>query len=257
MATILFDKIVFGPIKSRRLGISLGINLLPINTKVCSFDCIYCECGLATKGAKGNLPTREEVKDALYTKLNAMRTTGVEPDVITFAGNGEPTLHPEFESIINDTIELRNSFFPNAKISVLSNATTLDRMDVFNALTKVDNNILKLDSAIEETMQLIDVPLNKKLTVKKIISDLKRFQGNLILQTMFIKGKIAGKHIDNTQENEVRAWIEAIKEIKPKQVMIYSIDRETPFETLEKVGKDELQHIADKVEKEGFNVSIA
>ena len=254
MSTILFDKIVFGPVKSRRLGISLGVNLLPVNAKLCSFDCVYCECGLLSKGQTGKLPSREEVKAALSEKLSEMKAEGVEPDVITFAGNGEPTLHPDFGNIIDDTIVLRDLFFPRAKTSVLSNATMLNNYMVFDALNKVDNNILKLDSAIEATMQLIDNPPNKNITVAKIVSSLKKFNSNFILQTMFLRGNINGIAVDNTTDKELEAWIKVIKETKPKKVMIYSLDREAPFKTLQKIDREELNQIAERVEKEGFEV---
>ncbi len=257
MSTILFDKIVFGPIKSRRLGISLGVNLLPVNVKLCTFDCIYCECGLLNKGQTGKLPSREEVNAALHQKLSEMKSEEIEPDVITFAGNGEPTLHPDFDKIIDNTIVLRNLFFPKAKISVLSNATMLHDLSILDALNKVDNNIQKLDSAIEETMQLMDNPSNKNITVAKIISSLKNFNGNFILQTMFLRGNINGTPIDNTTEEELAAWIKAIKETNPKQVMIYSLDREAPFKTLQKVEREELERIAEKAREEGFKVLVA
>ncbi len=257
MSTILFDKIVFGPIKSRRLGISLGVNLLPVNVKLCTFDCIYCECGLLNKGQTGKLPSREEVNAALHQKLSEMKSEEIEPDVITFAGNGEPTLHPDFDKIIDNTIVLRNLFFPKAKISVLSNATMLHDLSILDALNKVDNNIQKLDSAIEETMQLMDNPSNKNITVAKIIPSLKNFNGNFILQTMFLRGNINGTPIDNTTEEELAAWIKAIKETNPKQVMIYSLDREAPFKTLQKVEREELERIAEKAREEGFKVLVA
>jgi len=257
MSTILFDKIVFGPVKSRRLGISLGVNLLPVNAKLCSFDCVYCECGLLSKGQTGKLPSREEVHVALFRKLSEMKSNRAEPDVITFAGNGEPTLHPDFGRIIDDTIILRNLFFPEAKISVLSNATMLHNPMVFEALNKVDNNIQKLDSGIEATMQLIDSPPNKSITVAKIISSLKKFNGNFILQTMFLRGDVNGMPIDNTTDEELEAWIKAIKETNPKQVMIYSLDREAPFKTLQKVEREELDRIAERVRREGFDVLVA
>ncbi|MDR1729327.1 MAG: radical SAM protein [Prevotellaceae bacterium] len=257
MSTILFDKIVFGPVKSRRLGISLGVNLLPVNVKLCTFDCIYCECGLLSKGQTWKLPSRGEVKTALHQKLSEMKAEGVEPDVITFAGNGEPTLHPSFNKIIDDTIVLRNLFFPKAKISVLSNATMLHNSAVLEALNKVDNNIQKLDSGIESTMQLIDNPPNKNITVAKIVSSLKKFNGNFILQTMFLRGNVNGAPIDNTTEEEVTAWIKAVKETNPRQVMIYSLDREAPVKTLQKVEREELERIAEKVREEGFDVLVA
>ena len=257
MATFLFDKIVFGPVKSRRLGISLGINLLPVNAKLCSFDCIYCECGLLNRGQSVKLPSREEVKTALEQKLSEMKSDGLEPDVITFAGNGEPTLHPDFGGIIDDTIVLRDIFFPDAKISVLSNATMLNDNKVFDALNKVDNNLLKLDSGIEETMQLIDNPPNKNITVAKIVATLKKFNGNFILQTMFLRGSVNGIPVDNTTDAELEAWLKAVKEVNPKQLMIYSLDREAPFKTLQKVEQEELERIAVKIRGEGFEVLVA
>ena len=257
MATILFNKIVFGPVKSRRLGVSLGINLLPVNAKLCSFDCIYCECGLFNKGKTGKLPSLEEVKAALHQRLSEMKSDEIEPDVITFAGNGEPTLHPDFDKIMDDTIVLRNLFFPKAKISVLSNATMLHDSKVFEALNKVDNNLLKLDSGIEATMQQINNPLNKNVTVAKVVSSLKKFNGNFILQTMFLRGSVNGIPIDNTTDEELEAWIKAIKETNPKQIMIYSLDREAPFKTLQKVEREELDRIAERVRREGFDVSVA
>jgi len=253
----LFDKIVFGPVRSRRLGISLGINLMPVIGKVCSFDCIYCECGLVEKKVKnGKLPCREEVRAALDEKLFEMKSNNADLDVITFAGNGEPTLHPDFKQIVEDTIVLRDHYFPKAKISVLSNATMLQRPVVFEALNKVDNNILKLDSAIQSTMILIDKPQDKTFSVAELVTQLKRFEGNFILQTMFLRGEIDGIKIDNTTQKEVTAWIEVIKKVKPKQVMIYSIDREPPFKTLQKVSKEELNVIADSVRKEGINILV-
>jgi wyosine [tRNA(Phe)-imidazoG37] synthetase (radical SAM superfamily) len=209
------------------------------------------------KGKTGKLPSREEVKTALYRKLSEMKQDGVEPDVITFAGNGEPTLHPDFGKIIDDTIVLRDSFFSKAKISILSNATMLHDPVVFEALNKIENNILKLDSGVEATMQLVDNPLNKNITVAKIATTLKKFNGNFILQTMFLRGNVNGIPVDNTTDEELDAWLKVVKEIRPKQIMIYSLDREAPYKTLEKVDREELEKIAEKVKEEGFNVLIA
>ncbi|HOU67243.1 MAG TPA: radical SAM protein [Paludibacteraceae bacterium] len=257
MATFLFDSIVFGPIKSRRLGISLGVNLLPCNVKLCSFDCVYCECGMSKKGETGKLPTREEVKDALKLQLSQMKSENKKLDVITFAGNGEPTLHHQFAEIIDDAIELRNVFFPNAKVSVLSNSTMVHKQSVFDALNKVDNNILKLDSAIDSTVKLIDDPHSPDYSVASIIEQLKRFKGNFILQTIFLRGYVKGHVIDNTTDEEVSAWIEAVKEMNPKEIMIYAIDRDTPIRTLEKISHEELEKIAERVRKEGYKVDVA
>ncbi len=255
---MLFHEIVFGPIKSRRLGVSLGVNLLPVSGKICSFDCIYCECGYNADGhTKQALPSREAVAQALDAKLQELKATGITPDVITFSGNGEPTLHPEFEGIIDDTVELRNKYFPEAKISVLSNSTMIDKESVFRALNKVDNNILKLDSVFDDRVKLIDQPMQPSFSVAKLIENLKRFKGNLIIQTIFLKGTHNGRCVDNTNEEEVNAWIEVLKEINPKQVMIYTIDRVTPEKNLQKVSLEELNTIAEKLKKAGFSVSVS
>ena len=250
--TIIFPSPIFGPIHSRRLGVSLGINLLPEDGKVCSFDCIYCECGFnAERRTKKLLPTREEVRTALEEKLKDMQANGSAPDVLTFAGNGEPTAHPYFPEIIEDTLALRDKYFPKAKVSVLSNSTFIDRPAVFEALNKIDNNILKLDTVDEEYIHLLDRP-NGKYSVKKIIERMKEFKGNCIVQTMFPKGGYQGKDMDNTSDKYVLPWIEAVKEIAPRQVMIYTIDRETPDHDLQKATHEELDRIVALLEKEGI-----
>ena len=250
--TIIFPSPIFGPIHSRRLGVSLGINLLPEDGKVCSFDCIYCECGFnAERRTKKLLPTREEVRTALEEKLKDMQANGSAPDVLTFAGNGEPTAHPYFPEIIEDTLALRDKYFPKAKVSVLSNSTFIDRPAVFEALNKIDNNILKLDTVDEEYIHLLDRP-NGKYSVKKIIEKMKEFKGNCIVQTMFRKGGYQGKDMDNTSDKYVLPWIEAVKEIAPRQVMIYTIDRETPDHDLQKATHEELDRIVALLEKEGI-----
>lgn len=258
MSTILFNEIVFGPLHSRRLGISLGMNLLPYDGKLCSFDCIYCECGynkdFRTKTA---LPSRENVKAALEHKLIELSKENIRPDVITFAGNGEPTLHPQFGEIIDDTIELRNKYIPEAKISVLSNGMHIAKEKVFNALKKVENNILKLDSALIDTVKLIDCPNSPNYSIEKQVELFKIFKGNLTIQTMFVRGTHKGKIVDNTTEKEISAWLEILKEINPKEVMIYTIDRETPEKNLEKVPIEKLKEIGKRVEELGIKVNIA
>ncbi len=258
MATFLFDEIIFGPVKSRRLGVSLGINLMPTNTKICSFDCIYCECGRnpQKREEKAELPSRETVKQKLEETLKKMVAENQLPDVITFAGNGEPTLHPKFAEIINDTIELRNQHTPKAKIAVLSNATMLRKKTVFEALQKIEDNIQKLDSAFTETIELLDCPQGN-YNLEKVVDQLTAFNGKVIIQTLFLRGNYKGKTIDNTTEKEVSAWIELLKKIKPEQVMIYSIARDTPVETLEKVSLLDLQEIAKKVENAGIQVQVS
>ena len=254
---ILFDQIIFGPIHSRRLGLSLGVNLLPIDAKICSFNCIYCECGFNTTMHDSPIPTRDQVRETLEAKLQEMVAEGQIPDVITFAGNGEPTLHAEFEGIIDDTIALRNKYCPTAKVSVLSNSTRVHKPHIFAALNKVDNNILKFDSAIDRTMRLMDQPVGKHINVAWFIEHLKKFEGRLIIQTMFLRGEIQGEKLDNTTDEEVEAWIHALEQIRPQQVMIYSLDREAPTKNLQKVSVDELNIIAEKVRAKGFDVSVA
>lgn len=254
---ILFDQIIFGPIKSRRLGTSLGVNLLPVDAKICSFDCIYCECGFNTTMKENPLPHRREVQRALEEKLKQMMEANELPDVITFAGNGEPTLHPQFEPIIADTLMLRNKYCPSAKVSVLSNSTRIHKPHIIRALRQVDNNILKLDSAIEDTIRLLNRPTGKLFSVPWVIEQLKKFNGDLIIQTMFLRGVHDGQVIDNTTDIEINAWISALKEIDPKQVMIYSIDRETPVKELEKIDCGELEEIAAKVRKAGITTTVS
>lgn len=258
MSTILFDKIVFGPVHSRRLGVSLGMNLLPTDGKYCSFNCIYCECGLnEERRTHSKLPDRAEVKEALIQKLSAMQSEGIAPDVITFAGNGEPTMHPEFGGIIEDTIFSRDLFFPKAKIAVLSNSTMLHKECVFQALNKIEDNILKLDSVSDRRIRQLNAPNSPGFTYASLLEQLIRFKGNLIIQTMFIKGTYKGENIDNTTEPEITGWLEALNKINPKQVMIYTVDRETPVKGLLKVSKEELEIIADRARKAGFDISVS
>lgn len=257
MQTVLFHDTIFGPIHSRRLGTSLGVNLMPNDGKVCSFDCLYCEAGFNAQG-KGTtgLPTRKQVAQLLENKLIDMAEAGERLDVITFSGNGEPTLHPEFEGIIDDVIALRDRYYPDVKISVLSNSTTLDHSDVVRALRKIDNNILKLDSAITPTMRLIDRPNSPVLTSEKIIGQLAQFGPECIVQTMMLRGTFDGKVIDNTLPEEVEALTDAYRRIKPAEVMLYSIDRKTPAEQLSKVSREELDQIAERLRQSGVKINV-
>jgi len=259
MPTFLFDKIIFGPVKSRRLGVSLGINLLPATRKVCNFNCIYCECGW-TKGtgiSTEKLPSRKEVYEALDQKLAMMKKNHQAPDVITYAGNGEPTLHPEFPGIIDDSISLRNKYFPEARIAVLSNSTAITKPAVRNALLKVDQNILKLDSAFDLTVKIHNQPM-VNVKVEKLVKDLQLFKGRLIVQTLFLRGKFNGKRIDNTSPEEIEAWLKAIRKIKPSEVMIYTISRDTPEGgQLEKVTLAELKRIAARVNELGIKTQVS
>lgn len=256
--TVLFHSTIFGPIRSRRLGVSLGVNLSPVDGKVCSFDCLYCEAGYNAQGpGKSGLPTRGKVADNLQAKLASMKENGETLDVITFSGNGEPTMHPDFPGIIDDTIALRDRYFPDAKVSVLSNSTRIFNPGVAEALKKVDNNILKLDSAVEETMQLIDRPVSREFTVEKVVDALKQFKGEGIIQTMILRGEHDGRNVDNTTPEEVEALIKAYQEIQPREVMLYSLDRSTPEEKLVKVEKEELQKIGEEIERQtGIPVQV-
>ena len=252
---MLFDSIVYGPIRSRRLGVSLGMNLMPTTAKLCTFDCVYCECGWNQPVSHPVLPTREQVREALASRLIALSSNQL--DVITFSGNGEPTLHPEFLGIIEDTCALRNRYCPQAKISVLSNSTQLGRADVVKALRMCDNRILKLDSGIDTTMRLIDKPVNENLTVEQVAEWLSLFEGDFTLQTCFLRGEYEGQVIDNTTPEELSAWYTMIERLRPKQVMIYVIDRATPLQTLTKVPAAEMEAIAAPLREKGIDVIVS
>ena len=244
----LFDSPIFGPVFSRRLGVSLGVNLLPADGKVCSFDCIYCECGFNCNfHPHQKLPTREAVRAALQAKLEEMRADGQAPDVITFAGNGEPTVHPLFPEIIDDTVELRDTYFPKAKISVLSNAVHIVRPAVFEALKRVDNNILKLDTVSNDYIRLVDRPTSKDYDVDVIVDKMAAYEGRCIVQTMFLKGSHEGMDVSNLSDHFVDPWLQAVARIRPSEVMIYTIDRDTPSPLLEKASAEELDAIAERV----------
>lgn len=256
MSTFLFDSIIFGPVWSRRLGESLGINLLPANNKVCTFNCVYCECGLTPRGStSSDFPAAGEVKNMLERKLCKMKENNEYLDSITFAGNGEPTLHPEFPRIMDDAIDVRNFYYPKANIAVLSNATRIDRADIFNALLKADLNILKLDSAIEETLYTINCP-GGNYRLSEIIQLLKQFHGKVIIQTLFLRGRYNGIDIDNTTEKEVKAWLTALEQIQPELVMIYSIARDTAIQGLESIRQEELEIIANQVSLAGIKTQV-
>lgn len=251
---MLFGSIIYGPIHSRRLGTSLGVELMPLEHKLCTFDCVYCECGWNEPVAHPVLPTRDEVKVALEEKLAAL---DMPLSTITFSGNGEPTLHPDFLGIIEDTCVLRDKYCPEAKVSVLSNATQLGRPEVVRALRLCNNRILKLDSATDAMMRIIDRPVNKQLTVATLMDWLKQFDGDFTLQTCFLRGEHAGQVIDNTTPEELAAWYEAVETLRPKQIMIYVIDRKTPEEHLEKISREEMDAIAAPLVAKGFNVSVS
>lgn len=266
---MLFDSPVFGPVHSRRLGVSLGVNLLPARAKVCSFDCIYCECGYnrdtrvnhanaqAAEAAGMRLPSREQVRLALEAKLTDMAAHGPQPDVITFAGNGEPTLHPAFADIIADTVSLRDRLCPSAQISVLSNAAQILRDDVFEALRHVDNNILKLDTVDAGYIRKVDRPVSAAYDVERIIERMAEYGSACIVQTMFLQGTHEGENVGNTAPSLVGPWLDALERIQPREVMIYTIERETPSPLLAKVAPEVLDAIADQVRQRGIPCQVS
>ena len=256
MSTALYESVIFGPVRSRRLGLSLGVNLLPLHDKLCSFDCIYCECGWGKPGAKPRFNSRETVRRLLRDMLTYVAAAGPPPDFFTSAATAHPTMHPEFGGVIDDTIAVRDELCPSAKISVLSNATMIGRETVREALLKADNNILKLDSAFDETVRLVDRPKGA-YSVRQTVEAMKLFDGRLIVQTMFLRGTLEGRQVDNTTEREVAAWLSLIEEIAPSSVMVYTIDRDTPADDLHKVSVEELRRIAERVERLGIPCSVA
>ena len=255
MATFLFDKIVFGPVKSRRLGVSLGINLLPDDTKFCNYNCVYCECGWSDNTVKKILPKATDVKAALLSYLQKAGKENIIPDVITFAGNGEPTLHPEFTQIISDTIELRDKFFPQIKIAVLTNATRLDKPGISEALNMIEMPVLKIDTLIQEDYEFVNGP-SGNLKIKKIVDLIsQRFEAPII-QTMFFKVKTVERTFDNTTEQSLEKYFEALNQLKPSEVMIYSVSRDTPMNGIEKCDLDTLNKIAARIESLGIKTLV-
>lgn len=254
---MLFREIAYGPIHSRRLGVSLGMEIMPLEHKLCTFNCVYCECGWNEPVHQPVLPTLEEIHTALENKLIALQQEHITPDVITFSGNGEPTIHPDFNGIIRDTCALRDTYCPKAKVSVLSNSTQLGRKEVVDALWLCDNRILKLDAATDTMMHRIDMPVNENLTVAQIIQWLHQFNGDFTLQTCFLRGEHNGERIDNTTPEELEAWYKAVDLLHPKQIMIYVIDRKTPEEHLEKISPDEMERIATPLRQKGYDVIVS
>lgn len=254
MSTIIYPSPIYGPVHSRRLGISLGINLMPADGKICTFDCIYCECGYnSDRRTRSHHPSRQQVAEALERQLRKMHDDNQHPDVLTFAGNGEPTSHPDFPSIIDDTIRLRDELCPKAKVSVLSNSTFITKPAIREALMRVDNNILKLDTVNADYIRRVDRPTQPSYNVESIIENMKLFEGHIIVQTMFMRGTTdEGLDVDNTSEEFVAPWLEAIKDIRPQEVMIYTIDRETPDSHLLKATHEELDAIKARVETLGI-----
>ena len=241
---------VFGPIFSRRLGSSLGINLLPQEGKICNFDCVYCECGWNKDGLKDTvLPTAEDVSKALQAKLEECSAAGIPIDSITFSGDGEPTLNPEFQTIIDLTLDLRDRYYPAAKVSVLSNATRIGRPGVFEALKKVDNPILKLDAPTDEQVALVNKPAGE-YHVAQVVEQMARFQGDFVMQTMFLRGP------GWESAQWVEGWMEIVRQLKPREIMVYTIDRETPMKGLGKYTVEEMRALVQPLIDERFSIQI-
>ena len=247
-----FEDIVFGPIYSRRLGSSLGVNILPTVGKLCNFDCIYCECGWNKDGkSDGRFPRLAEVEAALEEKMSKAAADGTPVDSITFSGNGEPTMNPDFPQIVNATVKLRDKYFPNAKVSVLSNAVLVGRKEIAEALKKVDNPILKIDASSDELVGKINKPVGR-YRLAEIVEALKAFEGNFILQTMFLKAQ----DFDTTQKDALDAWMNIVRELKPREIMVYTIDRETPDKSLGKYTVEEMTAFVQPLLDEGFKIQI-
>lgn len=259
MQTVMFSDTIFGPIHSRRLGTSLGVNLSPRDGKICSFDCLYCEAGFNAQGpGTSGMPSREETCRLLENKLSEMKAAGAPLDVITFSGNGEPTVNPAFAGVVDDTLRLRDKYYPNVKVSVLSNSTMLHSPATVEALKKVDNAILKLDSAVESTMRALDRPVSPSFTVEKAVEQLADFGPKAIIQTMITRGSHDCMTIDNSTPEEIDVLIEAYKRIKPREIMLYSLDRPSPETSLRKVPREELDKIAERITTAtGIPVAVA
>lgn len=249
---MLREETVFGPIRSRRLGNSLGINLLPVNGKVCNFDCVYCECGWNRDGRDDTLlPSPEKVHTALEEKLKALRREDSPVDSITFSGDGEPTLNPGFPEIIDDVLSLRDTYYPEATVSVLSNATRVHIPEIFAALCKVDNPIMKIDAPTDELAALINHPA-PGYEVQKVVEALKKFNGNFILQTMFLRSPV----FDSSAPEVLCGWMDIVRFLRPRQIMVYTIDRPTPDESLIKFTEGEMKNMVAPLLAEGFNIQI-
>lgn len=247
-----FDEIVFGPIRSRRLGSSLGVNLLPSKGKLCNFDCVYCECGWNKDGkSDGKFPRLEDIEAALEEKMSKASSEGVPVDSITFSGNGEPTIHPDFPQVIDVTLRLRDRYFPAAKVSVLSNATMIGRKDVADALMRVDNPILKIDASSDALIQKINKPAGS-YRLAEVVENLRKFDGRFVLQTMFLKSP----DFDTASPDALNAWMDIVRELKPREVMVYTIDRETPDKSLGKYSVEEMTEMVQSLIDEGFDVQI-
>ena len=247
-----FDEIVFGPIFSRRLGSSLGVNLLPSKGKLCNFDCVYCECGW-NKDGRGDavFPKLSDIEAALEEKMSRASEDGVRIDSVTFSGNGEPTMHPDFAAVIDVTLRMRDRYFPDAKVSVLSNATMIGRTDVMEALMRVDNPILKIDASSDELIGRINKPVGR-YRLDDVVENLRKFEGRFVLQTMFLRSP----EFDTASPEALGRWMDIVRELKPREIMVYTIDRETPDKSLGKYTVEEMKGFVRPLIDEGYNIQI-
>ena len=247
-----FDEIVFGPIFSRRLGSSLGVNLLPSKGKLCNFDCVYCECGWNKDGkGDGKFPSFTEIEKALQEKMSSLAAEGVNVDSITFSGNGEPTIHPDFAKVIDVTLRLRDEFFPKARVSVLSNATMIGREEIAEALMRIDNPILKIDASSDELIRMINKPTGP-YRLAEVVENLRRFEGRFVLQTMFLRSP----EFDTASAEALNAWMDIVRDIRPREIMVYTIDRETPDKSLGKYTVEEMKEMVRPLIEEGYKIQI-
>lgn len=257
MSTFLFDSLVFGPVFSRRLGRSLGINLLPVDAKLCNYDCIYCECGWSGNADPEGMhyPRHQLVAHELEQRLEEILQKGEEIDSITFAGNGEPTLHPDFPAIVQTVIELRNRFFPSAKTAVLSNASRIHLQEVREAVMMTDIHMLKLDAGTEETYRILNGP-PRGFSMQRLMENLALVKQGLVIQSLFVRGEVNGKIIDNTTPEETSAWLDKLHILKPEKVIVYSIERDTAAAGLRVVPASELEQLAALVRQSGMQAEI-
>lgn len=230
----------------------MGINLLPSKGKICNFDCIYCECGWNKDGLSDTtLPTAADVHNALQAKLIECSKEAQQIDSITFSGDGEPTLNPEFPEIIRDTLALRNQYYPKAKVSVLSNATNIAKDSVFEALKLVDNPILKLDAPTNELVAIINQPQGA-YSVEKTVEALSRFKGNFVLQTMFLRSQ----NFDSASPQVLKPWMDIVRYLKPREVMVYTLNRPAPAAGLQKYSAEQMRTLVQPLINEGFNIQL-
>ncbi len=247
-----FDEIVFGPIVSRRLGSSLGVNLLPSKGKLCNFDCVYCECGWNRDGMADKVfPKFEDIEAALEEKMSRLTAEGVAVDSITFSGNGEPTIHPDFPEVIDVTLRCRDKYYPDAKVSVLSNATMIGRPAVAEALMKIDNPILKIDASSDELIMKINRPVGH-YRLDEVVGAMMKFNGDFVLQTMFLRSP----EFDAAESEALARWMDIVRKVRPREIMVYTIDRETPDKSLAKYTVEEMTSFVQPLIDDGFKIQV-